>query len=238
MKLEQLILAGAENLGLDLSEHQLAQFRLYYEFLSEWNKKINLTALVGEEEVAEKHFLDSLTCALVKNFNSSGDLVDIGTGAGFPGLPLKIAYPQLNLVLVDSLQKRTVFLKEIVEKLGLENVKIYWKRAEEFGKEKKHRESYEQCTVRAVAQLPVLLEYCLPILKVGGILIAQKGNECSEEIFKSEKALTLLGGEIVDVQEVKLPRSGLLRKLIVVKKIHPSPEDYPRRPGIPNKRPL
>lgn len=238
MKLEEITASGAFKLGFDLTDQHLLKFRRYYQLLVEWNKKINLTAIISEKEVAEKHFLDSLTIATSKLFLDKCKLVDVGTGAGFPGLPLKIVFPELELSLVDSLRKRIGFLNFLIDELGLKGAKVYWSRAEEFGRDQSHREKYDFCTIRAVAQLPVLLEYCLPLLKTGGILIAQKGEQCDEEVKNSANALSVLGGEVVDLETIRLPHSGFLRKLISIEKKHSTSPNYPRRSGIPAKRPL
>ena len=225
---------GAKKFGISLSPEQIEKFLLYLEELKSWNKKINLTALRKDEEIVIKHFLDSLSCYLLMK-KTPERLVDIGPGAGFPSLPLKILLPQIKCTLIEAREKKIVFLQHLIKKLNLHNVTLIKARAEEAAKGEK-RESFDMAVGRAVARLNILLEYALPYLKIGGYLIAQKGN--IEKIEKAQNALSILGGRIVEVKNIKLPFLDQSRSLILIQKIRTTPSRYPRRPGIPQKRPL
>lgn len=210
-------------------------FEEYLKELLEWNKRFNLTAITDPEEVKIKHFEDSLS--LLKTIHlTTQSLIDIGAGAGFPGIPLKIKCPQIQLTLVEATRKKVEFLRHVVNKLDLKNVEIVWGRAEEIAKEK--REQYDIALSRAVANLNVLSELCLPLVKVGGIFIAYKEEKIEAEVKASENAIKLLGGKLKEIKKVKLPNSDIVRSLIIIEKISPTPEKYPRRPGMANKRPL
>lgn len=237
-ELKDVLNAGAVELGLKLVDGQLEQFEKYYALLVEVNKSFNLTAITAEREVAVKHFLDSLTCEAVVRRNGSIKVVDIGTGAGFPGLPLKIYRPDINLTLVESLEKRVKFLKEAVALLEVEKTRVIHARAEDFCKDSEHREQYDLAVARAVAGLPVLVEYCLPAVKVGGTFVAMKGPKVAEETKAAETALSILGGALEDVINLRLPLGGDERNLIIIRKIRATPAKYPRRAGMPQKKPL
>ncbi|MCF8011433.1 MAG: 16S rRNA (guanine(527)-N(7))-methyltransferase RsmG [Clostridiales bacterium] len=233
-----LLISGAENIGLKLSSEHLEKFNIYYQLLIEENKKTNLTNLINSKSVAIKHFIDSLSCISVINFNKLSNLVDVGTGAGFPGLPLKIIYPHLKISLIESKNKKVNFLNMVTEKLSLGNVFIYNKRVEDLASLKQNRELYDICVSRAVASLEVLSEYCLPLVKPGGIFTALKGPDVNNEINKSLNVIKLLGGRIENLYEFKLPFLDEKRIIINIKKVSKTPEKYPRKPGIPEKRPL
>lgn len=233
--------AGAERLGLRLTSKQLAQFELYYSKMGKWNQKVNLTAITDYAEVQIKHFLDSLTVTLAAQYmvkNPPEKVIDVGTGAGMPGIPLKIIFPSIRLTLVDSISKKTAFLDYIVEKLALENVEVVTARAEEAGHQDRHREQYDLVLSRAVAALPTLLELTLPFCKVGGVFVAQKQLRAKPEIDKATKAIRVLGGRIREVIEIRLPEFSDQRCLVVFSKISPTPAEYPRRPGVPAKNPI
>jgi 16S rRNA (guanine527-N7)-methyltransferase len=245
--------AGARELGLVLTAEHLAQFQTYYEDLVEWNRKFNLTTVIGYEEVQLRHFLDALTCLLAMPGWASdvvGNqlpfvckpqpwlLLDVGAGAGFPGLPLKIVCPELKLTLLEATRKKVEFLLHLVDHLGLSDVEVVWDRAEVLGQKPHYRERYDVVTARAVAELPVLAELCLPFCRVGGRLIAQKGPEAPAEVEAARGAIERLGGAVRELKQVSLPGQREHRILIVVDKAAPTPSQYPRRPGIPNKRPL
>lgn len=224
--------------GFALNEQQTAQFVTYYNTLIEWNQKMNLTAIEEPTEVAYKHFVDSACLLRVVPELKNKSMIDIGTGAGFPGVPLKIMEPALKLTLFDSLNKRIVFLQEVCKQLGLEGVQAIHGRAEEFGIKPEHRAQYDLATARAVARMPVLLEICLPFVKKGGIFIALKGPELENEIKESSNALKELGGKVVDVQQFTLADGAYTRNLAVIEKINDTPKKYPRRAGTPQKKPL
>lgn len=239
--MERLI-AGAAKLGLRLSPRQVEQFQLYYQELVEWNKRVNLTAIVDNEGVQVKHFLDSLSVTLALEEGGmvgGGDfrLLDVGAGAGLPGLPLKILYPGLNLVLLDSTAKKTAFLRHLSARLGLEDVEVETGRAEELAHQSRYREQFDVVVSRAVAVLPSLVELTLPFCRVGGIFIAQKKGQIGQEIEEAARAIGILGGELREVRRVEL--EGLEEHLlVVVAKRSPTPQRYPRRPGIPSRRHL
>ncbi len=231
----KLLQLGAKKLNISLSPDKIEKFLIYLEELKNWNKKINLTALRENDEIVIKHFLDSLSCYLVME-KIPDKLIDIGTGAGFPSIPLKIFLPKIKCTLIEAREKKIAFLLHLTKKLNLQNVTIIKARAEEVAKEEK-RESFDLALGRAVARLNVLLEYALPYVKVGGYLIAQKGASI-QGIKKAENALFLLGGKIRNIKYIKLPFLEQPRSLILIQKIKTTPFAYPRRVGIPQKRPL
>lgn len=233
----QKILEGsAKEAGFNLSATQLEQFDLYYQMLVETNKVMNLTALTEPQDVAVKHFVDSLMA--YADYFPGKVLADVGTGAGFPGIPLKIYCPSLKVVLIDSLAKRLNFLQQVIEALKLDNIECVHLRAEDAGKSPVHREKYDIVTARAVARLSVLSEYCLPLVKTGGMFIALKGAKYKEEIDAADKALSVLCGKLVSARRVELPGLDDGRAVVSIKKIKPSPKAYPRKAGLPEKNPL
>lgn len=224
----------AEQINIVLEEKQIENFYKYMNLLLEWNEKMNLTAITEPNEVILKHFIDSLTIANL--IEKDQKVIDVGTGAGFPGIPLSIVKEE-NITLLDSLNKRIIFLEEVINKLELKNIKAVHARVEEFAKNKKERESYDIATSRAVASLNVLLEYLLPLVKVGGICICMKGSN-TEEIEEAKNALKILGGEIEKIEKITLPETDITRNIIIVKKVKQTPLKYPRKPGIPSKEPI
>lgn len=229
---------AATEYGLNLTEDQISAFNKYYELLYEWNKKINLTAITEPKDVAIKHMVDSLSCFKADLFKENISLIDVGTGAGFPGLPLKIFYPSLKLTLLDSLNKRVKFLQLVVDELGLKDVEVIHARSEEAARNKKYREKFDLATARAVARLPIICEYCLPFVKDGGTFIALKGRQYEEEATQAQKAIKVLGGEISDIMPVKLPEIDDKRAVIYIKKIKSTPKTYPRKAGTPERNPI
>lgn len=223
--------------GIVLNADQREQFEIYERLLLEWNAKINLTAIRDEEGIRLKHFLDSLSCVLVID-KAPKSLIDIGTGAGFPGLVLKILYPDMKLTLVDSVGKKARFCELAAKELGFDGVLALSSRAEDLGQDPAHRQKYEWVTARAVARLPILLEYLLPLAKVGGTVIAQKGETAAEELKDAANALKVLGGKFDRAIPVQLPGLEDERSLLVFSKVSPTPKTYPRNPGIPSKKPL
>lgn len=238
MSFSQYLSEASEKYGLILSGKQISQFDAYYRLLIEWNQKMNLTAIVEPQEVAVKHIIDSLSCYKKEIFINECSVIDVGTGAGFPGLPLKIFRPDIKLTLLDSLQKRTVFLREITEKIGLEKVDVVHARAEEAGQKRQYRENYQVALSRAVARLNILCELCLPFVTVGGTFIALKGAQAQEELCEAKRSVALLGAQITDVHTVLLPGLDDKRAVIYIHKDTRTPDAYPRRPGIPEKKPL
>lgn len=224
--------------GITLDDHQLKATHRYADLLAEWSQSINLTAITSPEEIRRKHFLDSLSCMLAIRGTPTARLIDIGTGAGFPGLPLKILHPEMHLTLVESVAKKTKFLSTVVQELGLKPVEILTERAETVGQDPAHRESYDWAVARAVASLPILAEYLLPLAKLGGFVLAQKGESAPEELKAAEAAITTLGGKAQAPIPLSLPGIPEQRYLVVIKKMHATPAQYPRRVGIPSKRPL
>jgi 16S rRNA (guanine527-N7)-methyltransferase len=225
-----------EKIDIVINETQKEQFHKYMDLLIEWNKKINLTAIVEPEEIILKHFIDSVTIS--KYINQDDKTIDIGTGAGFPGIPLKIIRPELKIELLDSLNKRINFLNIVVDELKLKNIECIHSRVEEFAKNKKNREKYDIVTSRAVANLNVLVEYMIPLIKIGGRCICMKGPNIEEEIAKSQNAIKILGGEIEKVEEFTLPETDIKRTIIIIKKVKNTPSKYPRKPGAPSKEPI
>jgi len=252
----ELLREGARVLGLHLTAEHVRAFQIYYRELGAWNRKFNLTTVTRCEEVQLKHFLDSLTCLLAlpvpgadrgKRLPNVVPLssketpllcIDVGTGAGFPGLPMKILRPALHMTLLESARKKITFLEHLVKCLGLESVKTLWARAEEAGQDAHHRERYDVVLARAVADLAVLVEYCLPLCRKGGCFIAQKGAEVEAELKRAEAATNLLGGKLREVKTLHLPGLKELRSLVLIDKVGQTPVKYPRRPGIPSKRPI
>ncbi len=225
----------AKKIDIILEEKQVEQFYKYMNLLLEWNEKINLTAITEPKEIILKHFIDSLT--IQKYIKEEQKVIDVGTGAGFPGIPISIIKNETKITLLDSLNKRINFLNEIVSSLQLKNIKTVHARVEEFAKNKKERESYDIATSRAVAPLNILLEYLLPLVKVGGYCICMKGSSI-DEIKEAENALKILGGEIEKIENINLPDSDIQRNIIVVKKVKQTPLKYPRKPGTPSKEPI
>lgn len=230
--------AVAKEYGLELTTAQIAQFNTYYDLLIEWNQKINLTAITEPKDVAIKHMIDSLSCFKPNLFEENCSLIDVGTGAGFPGLPLKIFFPSLKLTLLDSLNKRVKFLQLVVDTLGLKDVNVIHARSEEAARNKKYREQFDFATARAVARLPILCEYCLPFVKKDGMFIALKGRQYEEEITEASKAIKILGGKLVKTMPVKLPEIDDKRAVIYVQKVKATPKTYPRKAGTPEKNPI
>lgn len=221
-----------------LNERQKEQFQKYYELLVEWNQVMNLTAITNHEEVNIKHFVDSLAIVNGVDMEKINVMVDVGTGAGFPGIPLKVIYPHLRVTLLDSLQKRVKFLDEVVRILDLKNVSTLHGRAEDYARKEEHREKYDLCVSRAVANMASLSEYCIPYVRVGGKFVAYKSDKVDEEVEQSLKAIQILGGIVEKVDTIKLPDSDIKRAFVHVKKIKPTSKKYPRKAGVPAKEPL
>lgn len=239
----QQLVDSARSLGLNLTAEQQAAFQLYYEEMIAWNEKFNLTAITDYEQVQIRHFLDSLSCLLAQEAKASlsrpgARTIDVGSGAGFPGIPLKLVCPAGRLTLLEATGKKVTFLEHLIGRLGLRAVAAVKARAEELAHDPSHREQYDLALSRAVAELPVVAEYTLPFCKVGGWAIAQKGEAGAGEAWSAEKAIALLGGELRRVVPVELPGLAENRSLVVIEKVHPTPGTYPRRPGVPSKRPL
>jgi len=239
MGIMEKLSAGAIKLGLQLNPSQLDQFRIYWEELVDWNRRLNLTAITDYEEVQIKHFLDSLTVTLAwPQPKGSLRLIDIGTGAGLPGIPLKILRPDIRLVLLEATAKKASFLHHLTDRLGLDNVEIVVARAEEAAHKPQYRERFDLVLSRAVAPLPTLVELTLPFNTTGGRLVAQKKGAIQAEVNQAKKAISLLGGKLRELKRVDPAEFADERWLVVIDKIGPTPEPYPRRPGIPAKRPL
>ena len=222
--------------GIELNDRQIAQFNQYYELLTEKNKVMNLTAITGYNDVVKKHFIDSMMISRIVDMRKITTLCDIGTGAGFPGIPLKIVYPHLRLSLVDSVGKRVNFLSEVVEKIGLENVETIHSRTEDLAHNPKYREKYDLVTARAVASMNVLSEYCIPYAKIGGYFAAYKSGNIEEELNNAQNAVTTLGGKIEKTDVFDL--YGMGRSIVLIRKVKGTPKVYPRKAGTPSKNPL
>ena len=238
--MERLI-RGAQELEIPLNEAQLLLFQTYYEELVEWNRRFNLTAITDYEAVQVRHFLDSISCLLAlprAKLQTGARVIDVGTGAGFPGIPLKILCPGMRLTLLEATRKKVTFLEHLVRRLELRDVEVIHGRAEELGRRPRHREQYDWALARAVAEMPVLAEYLLPLVRVGGSVLAQKGEGGPAEVHAAEGAIRILGGEVRRLVPVDLHGLAETRYLVVMEKVAATPEKYPRRPGIPAKRPL
>ncbi len=223
-------------IGIELSDEQLEQFLTYYEMLIEKNKVMNLTTITDFDEVLEKHFEDSLSLIQAVDLEKSQAVMDLGTGAGFPGIPLKIAFPNLQITLADSLNKRILFLDDVIRELGLTGIDTVHGRAEDLAKNSDYREKFDLCVSRAVANLSTLSEYCLPFVKIGGKFISYKAGECDEEVAASKSSIFLLGGKISDIKKFELGESG--RAFVIIDKVSGTPKKYPRKAGTPSKDPL
>ena len=232
------IIDEMHKLGISLTEQQSEQLYEYYRLLVEWNSFMNLTGITEFSEVVQKHFVDSLSIVKVKNMNDVDNLIDVGTGAGFPGLPLKIVFPHLKVTLLDSLNKRIDFLNAVIEKTGLTGIETIHGRAEDYAKPGLKREIYDLCVSRAVANLSTLSEYCLPYVKIGGEFIPYKSGEVVDELQDAKSAVFLLGGKVESCENFDLPGSDIHRSLVRIKKVGGCPKKYPRKAGMPSKAPL
>ena len=244
MNERELLLNGAKDFSIELDEEGINKFELYSRLLHEWNQKMNLTAINEKKDIVIKHFLDSLSIepfikAHIKQLkeNKNPRLIDIGTGAGFPGIPIGIVEDNLEITLLESREKKIEFLRHIIKNIGLKLVYALWNRAEEAGRKTEHREQYDIAVARAVAKMPVLLEYCMPFVKTGGIFISMKGKEING-IEKANKTVKILGGEVEDIKTIELPHSDIKRNIIIIKKYRQIPSKYPRKAGKPLKKPL
>lgn len=225
-----------EKLKIHFCVEQSEQFFEYMNLLIEWNEKMNLTAITAPKDIILKHFVDSIT--ILNEIEDGSKIIDVGTGAGFPGIPLSIMNPTLKITLVDSLNKRLIFLQEVVNKLNLKNVEIIHARAEEIGQNKKYREKFDISTSRAVANLSTLSEYLIPLVKIGGKTISMKAGDAQEEINEAKKAIKILGGEIEKIDEFNLPESDIGRTVVIIDKTETTPNKYPRKAGTPSKEPI
>jgi 16S rRNA (guanine527-N7)-methyltransferase len=230
--------ANMREKGITLSSEQLNQFEMYYETLVEWNEKMNLTAITDKAEVYLKHFYDSITASFYFDFTKPFHLCDVGAGAGFPSIPLKIVFPHIEVTIVDSLNKRISFLNHLANVLKLENVHFIHDRAETFGVNPLYRENFEVVTARAVARMSVLSELCLPLVKVGGHFIAMKAAHANDELEVGQKAITTLGGKVEEIFTFTLPMEESERNILIIKKEKQTPKKYPRKPGTPGKTPI
>lgn len=221
---------------ININEKQISQLYTYMNLLIEWNEKMNLTAIVEPDEIIIKHFIDSLT--INKFINKNSNLLDVGTGAGFPGIPLKIIRDDISIELMDSLNKRIIFLEEVIKKLKLENITAIHSRAEELGNNKEYRQKFDYITSRAVAPLNYLVEYMIPFAKINGKCICMKGSNIEEELKEAQTAIIKLGGKIDKIEKIFIPETNIERNIIIIKKIKDTPKQYPRKPGIPKKQPI
>ena len=236
--MSQIFETKLSELGIALNEEQKRQFNQFYELLVEWNKVMNLTGITEYEEVNEKHFVDSLSIVKAIDMDSVETVIDIGTGAGFPGIPLKIAFPNLKVVLLDSLNKRIQFLNTVIDTLQLTDIQTIHGRAEDFAKQQAYRERFDLCVSRAVANLATLSEYCLPYVKVDGMFIPYKSGEITEELQQSQNAIHVLGGKVTDVVKFRLPGTEIGRSFVKIKKVQNTAKKYPRKAGLPSKEPI
>lgn len=227
-----------KELDITFSEKQQAQFYRYYELLVEWNKVMNLTGITEYEEVNEKHFIDSLSLVKVLDINKINTVIDVGTGAGFPGIPLKIAFPHLKVTLLDSLNKRIKYLDTVIDELELEDIHTIHGRAEEYARKEEYREKYDLAVSRAVANLSTLSEYCIPYVKIGGMFVPYKSGEIDGEVKAAQTAIKVLGGKQTEVVKFTLPGSDINRSFVKIQKVKPTGKKFPRRSGLPTKEPI
>ena len=236
--MKQRIQESFKNINIDLTDEQASNLYTYYEMLVEWNKVMNLTGITEFEDVLLKHFIDSVAVCQITDMSKIKSVMDVGTGAGFPGMPLKIVFPHLKITLLDSLNKRIQFLNAVIEKLQLDEIDTIHGRAEDFGRDPKYREQYDLCVSRAVANLSSLSEYCVPFVKVGGRFISYKAGEVEEEVTSASKAVRTLHCEPAVVEKITLPESDLSRSFVIIKKKGHLDKKYPRKAGMPTKNPL
>lgn len=227
-----------QKIGMKLDDIKIRQFDEYYRMLVEWNKVMNLTGITEYEDVWEKHYIDSLSIVKIQNMDHFEKLIDVGTGAGFPGIPLKIAFPHLKVTLLDSLNKRIHFLNAVIDRLELKDIYTIHGRAEDYAKQETYREQYDVCVSRAVANLATLSEYCLPYVKIGGMFIPYKSGDIDDEIVDSEKAVNILGGKLLKVEKFELPGTDIGRSLVQIEKVKNTGNKYPRKAGMPSKEPI
>lgn len=235
--MKELLISSCDKLNIELTDCQAEQFLKYKDILKQWNEKMNLTAITDDRDIILKHFVDCLTILSERDLKGKS-VIDVGTGAGFPGLPVKIAQPEIKLTLLDSLNKRINFLEEVCSQLKLEEVVCIHSRAEDGGSNKEYREKYDCCVSRAVANLAVLCEYCMPFIKVGGEFIALKGPDAGNELIEAKKAIKVLGGEIIGIKNVDVPNTDLKHNIVFIKKIIQTPAKYPRKAGKISKSPI
>ncbi len=238
MKYFDILNEASNNEGLKFNEKKYEQFMRYKDLIKEWNEKINLTAIKEDEEIVKKHFIDSMKVFKFDELKNAKNVIDIGTGGGFPGIPMKIIKPEINIVLLDSLNKRIKFLNEVIKELELENIKAIHGRAEDFAQEEQYREKFDVAVSRAVANLTVLSEFCIPYVKVGGYFVAMKGPAVEEEIKLSKNAIRMLGGQIEHIEKVQIEDSDLNHNLVIINKISLTHKKYPRKAGMVTKNPL
>ena len=235
---KEVIYQGLKELGIEVSMPVIDKLLIFKDIMLEWNEKINLTSITDERDIYVKHFLDSATCLSTGYIKSGMRVIDVGTGAGFPGIPVKIIKNDIKITFLDSLNKRINYLKEVVQKLELDDTVLIHGRAEETGNNKSHRESYDVVLSRAVASMNILCEYCLPFVKVGGVFLCQKGPNIEEELKEAEKAINVLGGKLTEIKKYKLPFSDIIHNVIIIKKEVHTPTKYPRKPGKPSVNPI
>lgn len=236
--MSKLLESKLQQLNITLNDRQSEQFKIFYNLLIEWNKVMNLTGITEYEEVVEKHFVDSLALIKAVDIQKIHNIIDIGTGAGFPGIPLKIVFPQLNVTLLDSLNKRIRFLNTVIENTGLKGIEAIHGRAEDYAKQPDYRENYDLCVSRAVANLATLSEYCIPYIRIGGIFVSYKSEDVEQEVECSKNAISLLGGNIKETVRFQLPGTDIGRSFIIIEKEKMTSEKYPRKAGLPSKEPL
>jgi len=238
MDIREILIDGCREYGIELDEKKVEQFILYMEMLKEWNQKINLTAITEDEEIVKKHFLDSVSILQSGVIKDGMSIIDVGTGAGFPGIPLKIVKPDLKVLLLDSLNKRIVYLDDVIKSLKLDGIETIHARAEELSRKKEYREKFDIACARAVANLNKLSEYCIPYVKIGGYFISMKGPSVNDEIEGAKNAIGTLGGNLEKVIDINLPGEAMEHKLVIVKKIKQTGEKYPRKYAQIEKKPI
>lgn len=235
---EQRLIENMKMISVELTDKQVSQFIKFYEMLVEWNKVMNLTGITEYDEVVMKHFVDSLSIVKVNGFDNVTTIIDVGTGAGFPGIPLKIVFPEIKITLLDSLNKRIKFLNAVIDELELENIETIHGRAEDFSKKEDYREQYDLCVSRAVANLATLSEYCLPYVKEDGYFLPYKSGDIKEEAANSKKAVKILGGSIEDIISFEIPDTDMARTILKIHKTKATPKRFPRKAGLPTKEPI